>query len=110
MAPDQNARPLKVFISSTYEDLRPYVEVAETVLREERFEPDQFKHWEATGRPSVSECKERVNACDVLVVLVAQTYGWIPPVDGGGDGQSSITRLEVRWAREKPMPVLPFFV
>ena len=110
MAPDQNARPLSVFISSTYEDLRPYVEAAEAVLHEERFEFDQFKHWEATGRPSVSECMERVVACDALVVLVGRTYGWIPPVDEGGDGRSSITRLEVRWAREKPMPVFPFFV
>ncbi len=110
MSPDAPARPLKVFISSTYEDLRPYVLVAEAVLREEQFEFDQFKHWEATGRPSVSECKERVEACDCLVVLVGGIYGWVPPPAQGGDGRSSITRLEVGWALEKPMPVLSFFV
>jgi tetratricopeptide (TPR) repeat protein len=106
---DRN-RPLKIFISSTYEDLRPYVRVAETVLRNEGFEFDHFKHWDATGRPTVPECKERVQKCNALIVLVGSTYGWVPSIDQGGDGESSITRLEVRWAREKPMPVLPYFV
>ena len=102
--------PLKVFISSTYEDLKAYVHAAEEMLREQKFKFDQFKYWEATGRPSVSECRERVGACDALVVIIGRTYGWIPPVDEGGDGQSSITKREVQWALEKPMPVLPFFI
>lgn len=110
MTLDESSRPLKVFISSTYEDLRRYIEIAEEVLRDEKFGFDQFKHWEATGRPSVPECRERVGACDALIVLVGGTYGWVPPAEDGGDGRSSITRLEVVWALEKPMPVLPFFV
>ena len=102
-------RSLRVFISSTYEDLRPYVHAAEEALRD-HVQVDWFKHWSATGRPSVAECRDHVRACDALVVLVGNTYGWVPGPEDGGDGRSSITRLEVRWAREKPMPVLPFFI
>ncbi len=101
---------MRVFLSSTYEDLKSYVHAAEEVLGELGVDVVQFKHWEATGRPSVPECKERVHGCDALVVLVGKTYGWIPAPEYGGDGRTSITWFEVRWAREKPMPVLPFFI
>jgi tetratricopeptide (TPR) repeat protein len=101
---------MRIFLSSTYEDMKPYVHAAEEMLGKLSVEVVQFKHWEATGRPSVPECKERVHECDALVVLVGKTYGWIPAPEHGGDGRTSITRFEVRWAREKPMPVLPFFI
>jgi Domain of unknown function (DUF4062) len=109
MADDVSAGPRKIFISSTYEDLRRYVHAAEAVVSSHCFEAEHFKHWAATGRPSVSECKERVQACKALIVI-GSAYGWVPPVDQGGDGFSSITRLEVQWAREKPITVMPFFV
>lgn len=101
---------LRLFISSTYEDLQPYVERAKAVLRNEHVQFDHFKEWEATGRPSAHECKDRVRKCDALIVIVGHTYGWIPTAAAGGDGRSSITRLEVEWALEKPIAVLPFFV
>jgi len=109
MAQIGRSRSLRVFLSSTYEDLKTYVHAAEEVMRES-VDVDQFKHWEATGRPSVAECRDRVRACDALVVLVGNTYGWIPSRQEGGDGRTSITRFEVQWAREKPIPVLPFFI
>jgi hypothetical protein len=65
-------RPLTVFISSTYEDLQPYVEASKHRIRSEKY-LDQFKDWESTGRPVASECRERVSKCDVLVALVGQT-------------------------------------
>jgi tetratricopeptide (TPR) repeat protein len=100
---------LRVFLSSTYEDLRPYAHAAEDLLAR-HVEVDQFKHWEASGRPSVSECRDRVRRCQALVVLAGPAYGWIPGPADGGDGRTSITRFEVRWAREKPMSVLPYFI
>ena len=100
---------LRVFLSSTYEDLKVYVHAAEEVLSE-CVTVDQFKRWEASGRPAVPVCRERVRACDALVVLVGKTYGWIPGVEDGGDGRTSITRFEVLWARLKPMPVLPIII
>ena len=100
---------LRVFLSSTYEDLKAYVHAAEEVLSE-CVEVEHFKHWEATGRPTVAQCRERVRASNALVVLLGTTYGWIPGVEEGGDGRTSITRFEVQWAHEKAMPVVPFFI
>jgi len=58
---------LRVFISGTCEDLKAYVHAAEEVLSE-CVEVDHFKHWEATGRPTVAQCRECVDACNALVV------------------------------------------
>src|SRR5262249_28435585 len=105
-----SARQVKLFISSTWADLQDYVREAERVLEAAGITYVQFKHWESTGRPSVSECLDRVDACDALIVIVGADYGWVPPEEQGGDGRSSITWLEVQRARNAPKPVLPFFI
>lgn len=71
MAPNSAGRRLRVFVSSTDEDLKHYVVAAREAIAEADCVCDQFKSWPATGRPSVSECMEHVEESDVLIVVVA---------------------------------------
>jgi len=100
---------LRVFLSYTAEDLHPHARAVVTALRT-LYEIEDHVEWPANGRRSVAECRRRVAECDVLVVLVAHRYGWVPSVAEQGDGERSITWLEVDEARKLGRPVLPFLV
>ena len=111
-------KPLRVFVSYTAEDLARHADVALEAIAEIEWVGIDHRKWPASGRPSVSECRRRVRRCDVLIVLVAHRYGWIPAAaaaadedeDEGGDGERSITWLEVQAARDADLPVIPFLV
>ena len=94
---------LRVFLSSPYEDLNVYVHAAEEVLSE-CVEVDHFKHWEATGRPSVPVCRDRVRACDALVVLVGKTTVGYPASRTAGTGAraSRVSKCNGRARRQCP--------
>ena len=106
----------RVFVSYTGEDLEAYAEVVGDMIR--RLNADSprnwlaidHKYWAPTGRPSVGECQEQVERCQILVVLVAFRYGWVPTLDEAGDGETSITQWEVTWARKRGIEVIPFLV
>ncbi len=68
------------------------------------------RYWIVSGRPSVEECKQQVELSDALVVLVAHRYGWVPSIEDGGDGEKSITWIEVDWAKARKIPVIPFLL
>ena len=109
-------RPLRVFISYTGQDLKRHAEVVADVIQRLNSDTDRswiaidHKFWSPTGRPSVKECMEQVSRCQILIVLVAFRYGWVPTVEEGGDGASSITWLEVKRARDRELEVIPFLV
>ncbi len=103
-------RPPRVFISYTGEDLAEFADEVVKVVRRLQWIPIDHRDWAPSGSPSVQECRERVVGSDILVVLVAHRYGWVPAREEGGDGTASITRLEVRWARESGKEVLPYIL
>jgi formylglycine-generating enzyme required for sulfatase activity len=55
---------------------------------------------------------EKVGTCDVLIVVVAHRYGWVPSDQPGSDRTKSITWLECLQARgaKPPHEVLAFLV
>jgi hypothetical protein len=101
---------MRVFISYTGEDLADHAAVVADAVRRLEWVAVDHRDWGASGRPSVSECKGRVLSCDILVVLVAHRYGWIPSKDEDGDGTTSITWLEVKTARDSGRQVLPYLI
>lgn len=113
MTPD---RPFRVFISYTAQDLEAHAEVVSDMVKRLNSDTDRswvaidHKFWAPTGRPSVSECMAQVERCQILIVLVAFRYGWVPSPEEGGDGESSITRMEVEQARKAGLEVIPFLV
>jgi hypothetical protein len=100
----------KVFISYTAEDLRKYAIKVREVVTEYAWAVSDHVDWAPNGVRSVAMCKQEVQGCDILVVLVAHRYGWIPPVEQGGDGKTSITQMEYQWAREFGKPVVPYLI
>src|SRR5579872_756745 len=95
-------KPLpSVFISSTKEDLGDYRKAARDAAIEAGFHPVMMDYFAAQGaqRPYPA-CMAEVDPCDVLVVILAHRYGWIPP-DQPGNANKSITWLECEHALAK---------
>jgi hypothetical protein len=98
----------RVFISSTVEDLKAYRKAAQDA----GFHPILFEHWPARDqRRPVAECLSEVSQADLLVVIVAYRYGWIPgPLDQPRDEHKSITWMECEHARSENKEVVAFLV
>lgn len=103
-------RQLRVFLSYTAEDLHAHAEAVGAIARQCDWIPIDHRYWAASGRPSVQECKEHIRRCDVLFVLVAHRYGYVPTQEEGGDGERSITWIEVDYARSQGLQIIPFLL
>jgi hypothetical protein len=92
----KNPSPIKtVFLSSTFEDLREYIERVQTYIqRAGVFCSTQS--WVTTFISTIDECRKRLDESDAYVGIFAYWYGSIPP-----NSQQSITHLEFNWAKQK---------
>jgi hypothetical protein len=102
-------KKFSVFISSTSEDLGPYRQAAkEGALATQALLPRMMEYFAASGhKPPLEECLAKVSETDVLVVIVAHRYGWVPPDQPDG-GCKSITWLECEQAVADGKEVLAF--
>ncbi len=98
------------FISSTSEDLTEYRQAARDAAITAKFHPEMMEYFTASGaRPPLESCLRRVAEADVVVVLVAHRYGWIPPIQTGNE-YKSITWLECEQATKDGKEVLAFLL
>ena len=111
MNPKNLTRPvLRIFISSTAVDLRDYRDkVRDAVLRLENV-PIGMETFSAQSGQPVSECMRMAAEADAVICVVAHRYGYVPPPELGGDGERSITWLEVDAAKRAGKPVFAFLV
>jgi formylglycine-generating enzyme required for sulfatase activity len=98
-----------VFISSTAEDLKDYRAAARDAALRGNFLPQLHEYWAAHDNPPYDECMQRVKEADVLVVILAHRYGWVPDDQPSG-GDKSITWLECDQAVGKEIEVLAFIL
>ena len=98
-----------VFISSTSEDLKAHRQAAQNAVMKAGCHPEMMEYFAAGGNPPLPTCLEKVRPCDVLVVIVAHRYGWIPP-DQPASGQKSITWLECEQAATDGKQILALLV
>src|SRR5580658_1234314 len=100
-----------VFISSTSEDLKEHREMAVQAARASGFSPRAMEYFPASGHlPALAACLEKVDEAEVVVVLVAHRYGWVPDHASNSD-RKSITWLECDHARHtNGKEVLAFLV
>ncbi|MBN2008050.1 SUMF1/EgtB/PvdO family nonheme iron enzyme [candidate division KSB1 bacterium] len=98
-----------VFISSTKEDLEPYRAAARDAALKAKCQPVMMDYFAADGHPTLETCLEKVQSCDVLVVIVAHRYGWIPK-HKSNRSKKSITWLECQRALDDGKQVLAFLV
>lgn len=95
----------KAFVSSTYEDLKEHRAYAIGRLRNGGFFVDPMEDWTAdSGEPSRFS-QERIDGCDLCVLLVAMRRGHVPAGE-----KRSITQLEYARACELGIDVLPFLL
>jgi tetratricopeptide (TPR) repeat protein len=96
---------MKVFLSSTAQDLMAHRNVADdTILRMSQEAVVMERFGPLPGEP-VAECERKARECDVLVCIVAHRYGFVPD-----KGLGSITRREVEAARTAGRDVLVWIV
>lgn len=101
---------LRIFISSTAVDLREYRDkVRDAVLRLENL-PIAMETFSAMSGQPVGECTRMAAEADAVVCIVAHRYGYVPPPELGGDGERSLTWLEVDAAKRAGKPVFAFVV
>ena len=43
-----------------------------------------------------------------MILIVAWRQGWVPAKEQGGNGEDSVTAMELQFAREHQIPVLAF--
>jgi Domain of unknown function (DUF4062) len=96
---------MKVFLSSTAQDLVAYRQVADdTILRLSQQAVVMERFGPLPGTP-VEECERLGRECDVVICIVAHRYGFEPERERG-----SITRREVEAAKAAGKDVLVWIV
>jgi hypothetical protein len=106
MPKSRSDRDLRVFVSSTSEDLREYRAVARLVILNMGWKPEMMEHFGAMPTSTVQACIEKLQGCDLMILIVAFRRGWVPTTDQGGNGQNSITAQELDYARKHSIPVI----
>jgi Domain of unknown function (DUF4062) len=99
--------PLRIFLSSTSELEEYRAKVRQTIDRMDQA-TIAMESFGARPKKPFLICKEEVERCHALIVIVGHCYGWIPPASDGGDGKTSITWWEVKWAVACGKPVYAF--
>jgi len=100
-----------VFLSSTAKDLTAHREAAARAARQAGFDCRMMEEFEAqTRKGAYLACMEKVRECDVLVVLVAHRYGWVPGEQPDPELAKSITWLECEEALSIGKEVLAFVI
>ncbi len=96
-------REVRIYLSSTYEDLKEYREAAAKAIRGLKHECVGMEDYRASPDYPVDYCLRDVASCQAYVGIIGMRYGFVPT---GYD--RSITELEYRKAREMNVTALLF--
>jgi len=100
---------MKVYISSTYQDLVDHRAAVDRTLRRMGHDVIGMETYVAEGNKPLVRCLADVKLSDVYVVIVAWRYG-TPIKDQPPPGGKSITELEYDHAVSEGKPVLAFLL
>jgi len=106
---------MRIYISSTYEDLIEYRVAAAQILRQLGHEVIAMEDYVAESSVPLNKVLMDVSSCDAFVSIAAWRYGYVPevgPTDipGATPGLSSITEYEYRKAVLENKKILPFLL
>ena len=96
---------MKVFLSSTAQDLVAYRQVADDTILRLSQDAVVMERWGPISGEPVAECERKARESDVVVCIVAHRYGFVPE-----KGRGSITRREVEAAKAAGKEVLVWIV
>jgi hypothetical protein len=96
----------RIYISSTYQDLKAFREAVYHVLRQLGHDVVAMEDYVAADARPLEKCLADVASCDAYVGLVGDRYGYVP--DEGNPERKSITELEYREAEKQGKKRLVF--
>ena len=102
-------KPLRIYLSSTYEDLKQHRAVVFEALEKAGLPVARMEGYVASDQRPLDLCLRDVAQSDIYVGLFAWRYGYVPPPEHGNPDGRSITELEYRHAKDKRKPILTFF-
>ncbi|MEM7353594.1 MAG: SUMF1/EgtB/PvdO family nonheme iron enzyme [Acidobacteriota bacterium] len=97
---------MRVYISSTSDDLAPYRAAAIEAARRAGCEPTVRNPDARRGLSRVDACRRQVAAADRLLAIVGWRHGPVPGPELGGDSRRSWTEWEVQSAFDHGRPVM----
>ncbi len=103
----------KIYLSSTFEDLRDFREAAYRALRQLQHDVVSMEDYTASPLPPLAKCLADVGRCRAYVGLFARRRGYVPPDQPAGQppGQArAITELELAEAERLDIPRLLFLL
>jgi hypothetical protein len=101
---------MKVYISSTYQDLADHRAAVDRTLRRMGHDVIGMEQYIAEGSKPVERCKSDVGVADVYVIIVAWRFGYMPDPSVSPPAPRSITEIELAEAQLKGRPVLAFLL
>src|SRR5258708_1858401 len=101
---------MKVYISSTYQDLVEHRAAVDRALRRMGHDVIGMEQYVAEGSKPVDRCKADVAAADAYVIIVAWRYGHVPGRKAIPPDLHSITEIELTEAKLHGKPVLAFLL
>src|ERR1700751_222465 len=96
---------MRVFISSTFRDLRPEREAAKEVLLQSELVPWGMELFVSQPSEPLDVCLEQVRLSDAVVLIIGFKAGSIIPDSPG----MTYTGAEIELAQNLDKPVFPFF-
>jgi len=97
--------PYRAFVSSTFVDLKDHRAHVINSLRRAGFAVDPMEDWTADSNEPKNFSQDRLNGCDLCVLLVAFRRGYVPDAEA-----LSITQLEYEAALKQGIDILPFML
>jgi WD40 repeat protein len=100
---------LRVYLSSTFEDLKEYRAAVFAALERGGLDVARMEAYTAADERPLDLCLRDVAQSDIYVGLFAWRYGYEPPAEHGNPRGQSITDLEYRQAEGATLRKLLFF-
>ncbi|MCI0493754.1 DUF4062 domain-containing protein [candidate division KSB1 bacterium] len=94
---------MKIFVSSTYEDLKEYRDAVRDAIISRRYEPIMMEYFIPEGDPPKDECLRRIRESDIVIAIYAFRYGRVLEGD-----KISITEQEYELAKKKKKKIFFF--
>lgn len=94
---------MRFFLSSTYEDLKGFRQVAINTLEDLCCEVEAMEYFEASTKTNREVCLSKLIESDLVIGIYGRRYGTIDKVSG-----KSFTELEYDTAVENNIPVISF--
>ena len=101
---------MKVYISSTYQDLIEHRAAVDRTLRRMGHDVIGMEQYVAEGSKPVDRCKADVRIADAYVIVVAWRFGYVPGRTASPPDKRSITEIELEEAQASGKPVLAFLL